>query len=191
MELALRPSVQHSALETDLHLQRVLPMVAKLTTLPLLFRADSGLCSQALMKEITAHAEVLQREIALIIKWNPRSTPVEAWATAKKAHAATRWTWLRDGKRECYWQDMLEIKGVGSQANPARRIYRLTERTIDKHAQPLLLPQYDLEGWTSTLPEAFDMPAVIALYCEHATHEQFHSELKNRHGLATPALGAL
>ena len=27
-----------------------------------------------------------------------------------------------------------------------RRIYRLTERTIDKRGQPLLLPEYVLEG---------------------------------------------
>jgi len=46
LELALRPGVQHSALETELNLERVLPMAAQLTALPLLFRADSGLCSR-------------------------------------------------------------------------------------------------------------------------------------------------
>ena len=39
----------------------------------------------------------------------------------------------RAGKRECLWQEGLDLAGVGSTANPARRIYRLTERTIDKH----------------------------------------------------------
>ena len=43
LELALRPGVQHSALETELNLERVLPMAAKLIPLSLLFRADSGL----------------------------------------------------------------------------------------------------------------------------------------------------
>lgn len=43
LELALGPGVQHSALETELNLERVLPMAAKLTPLPLLFRADPGL----------------------------------------------------------------------------------------------------------------------------------------------------
>ena len=32
------------------------------------------------------------------------------------------------------------------------------------------------EGWTTTLPEKFDASEIIALYCDHATHEQFHSE---------------
>jgi hypothetical protein len=57
-------------------------------------------------------------------------------------------------------------------------VYRLTERTIDKRGDALLLPEYILEGWTTTLPERFDMQAIIALYADHATHEQFHSEFK-------------
>jgi hypothetical protein len=60
----------------------------------------------------------------------------------------------------------------------ARRVYRLTERTIDKHGQQLLLPEYVLEGWSTTLPEAhFSCEQVIALYADHGTHEQFHAEL--------------
>jgi hypothetical protein len=55
----------------------------------------------------------------------------------------------------------------------------LTERTIDKHGQPLLLPEYVLEGWTTTLEASFEPAQVIALYCDHATHEQFHSEFKS------------
>ena len=42
----------------------------------------------------------------------------------------------------------------------------------------LLLPDYVLEGWTTTLPEKFSATDIIALYCDHATHEQFHSEFK-------------
>ncbi len=67
---------------------------------------------------------------------------------------------------------------MGADKSPARRIYRLTERTIDKHGQPLLLPEYVLEGWTTTLDASFEPAQVIALYCDHATHEQFHSEFK-------------
>jgi hypothetical protein len=56
LELALRPGVQHSALETELNLERVLPMATQLTALPLLFRADSGLCSLKIMQEVCAQA---------------------------------------------------------------------------------------------------------------------------------------
>ena len=179
LELALRPGVQHSALETELNLERVLPMAAKLTPLPLLFRADSGLCSHAIMQDISAQAQALAREIAIIIKWNPRSTPVESIAAERLADASTMWCHEREGKRMCLWSQELKLEGVGTQANPARRVLRLTQRTIDKHGNPLLLPAYELEGWTTTLPHKFTMHEVIALYKDHATHEQFHSEFKS------------
>jgi len=179
LELALRPGVQHSARETEYNLERVLPMACRLSSLPLLFRADSGLCSLKIQQEMTAQATALDREIAIIIKWNPRCAPIESMAAQRVADVSTVWTQLREGKRECIWSEMLELKGVGSAANPARRIYRLTERTLDKEGQVMLMAHYTLDGWTTTLPvAAFDASTVIALYCDHATHEQFHSEFK-------------
>ncbi len=178
LELALRPGVQHSARETELNLERVLPMACRLSSLPLLFRADSGLCALKIMQEMTTQAETLNREIAFIIKWNPRRAPVETIAGVKVADTDTQWVIHRPGKHECIWQEALQLADVGSEANPARRVYRLTERTIDKHGVVLLLPEYVLEGWTTTLPQRFEAADIIALYCDHATHEQFHSEFK-------------
>jgi hypothetical protein len=130
------------------------------------------------MQEITSQAALLAREVAFIIKWNRRSAPVEAIAAARVADTSTLWCHLREGKRMCLWSEGLQLKGVGSEEKPARRVYRLIERTIDKHGQPLLLPAYELEGWTTTLPGSFTMQAIIDLYKDHATHEQFHSEFK-------------
>ncbi|MCY7306704.1 MAG: IS1380 family transposase [Rhodoferax sp.] len=184
LELALRPGVQHWASESEYNFERALPMAASLVSTPLLVRADSGFCSFKLFREITAQAAELKREIALLIKWNPRRAPVEAVAEARKADNSTQWVIHRPGKRECIWQETLELAGVGSESNPARRVYRLTERTIDKHGVVLLLPEYVLEGWTTTLPARFSATDIIALYCDHATHEQFgktpsqHSEFK-------------
>ena len=178
LELALRPGVQHSAAESQYNFERALPMAASLVQGALLVRADSGFCSLKLMQEISTQALELQREIAFIIKWNPRKTPVETIAARQVADTNIQWSMLRPGKRECIWQDKLEWVGVGSETNPARRVYRLTERTIDKHGNTLLLPEYVLEGWTTTLPERFSATDIIALYCDHATHEQFHSEFK-------------
>jgi Transposase DDE domain group 1 len=146
LELALRPGVQHSASESEYTFERALPMAASLVATPLLVRADSGFCSAKLMQAITAQAAALQRKIAFIIKWNPRSTPVEAIAAKRGLEPSTQWMSARAGKRECLWQEGLELEGVGSTRNPARHIYRLTERTIDKHGHALLLPEYVLEG---------------------------------------------
>lgn len=63
-------------------------------------------------------------------------------------------------------------------ARPLRRVLRLTERTIDKHGQVLLAPELTLEGWTTSLPTRISAAQVIALYADHGTHEQFHSEFK-------------
>lgn len=59
-----------------------------------------------------------------------------------------------------------------------RRILRLTERTSLANGQQLLMPEYTLEGWDTTLPECFDPQTILALYADHATHEQFHAEIK-------------
>lgn len=110
-------------------------MAAKLTPLPLLFRADSGWCSLKIMQEISAQAAALSREIAFIIKWNPRRAPVEAIAAQRMQGANTIWCHLREGKRMCLWAEPLNLAGVRSPSNPARRVLRLTERTIDKHGK--------------------------------------------------------
>ena len=53
---------------------------------------------------------------------------------------------------------------------------RVTERTIDAQGQALLVPEVDIEGWWTSLDLAD--AAIIRLYEEHATSEQFHSEFK-------------
>lgn len=55
---------------------------------------------------------------------------------------------------------------------------RLIERTIGSRGQHLILPEYELDGWTTTLPTHIDASQVIALYADHGTHEQFHAEFK-------------
>lgn len=186
LELALRPGTQHSASETEYNIERVLPLAARLTdsrsgrraATPLLFRADSGFDSAKLMCAIGQQAQALGREVAFIIKWNPRTTPVETIAKARVADASTVWVTLREGKRQCVWADGIELKH-GHDVLAARRVYRLTERTIDKRGQQILLPEYVLQGWNTTLPDAaFSPEQVIALYADHGTHEQFHSEFK-------------
>ena len=77
LELALRPGVQHSASESEYNFQRALPMAASLVSGSMLVRADPGFCSLKLFQEITAQAAELKMEIAFIIKWNPRRSPVE------------------------------------------------------------------------------------------------------------------
>jgi hypothetical protein len=183
LELALRPGVQHSARETGLNIERVIPMAQRLSAAgpkaPLLARFDSGFDSVAIMTGIEAcndgRATGLP-QVDWLIKWNPRTTNVATLAQTKTGESATPWTTPRDGKRITHWEQSVTIDGV---QRPVRRVLRLVERTIDAKGQVLIAPDYMLEGWTTTLPvEQFDAQAIIDLYADHGTHEQFHSEFK-------------
>ena len=178
LELALRPGVQHSAKGTDEDLRRIVPMAQRLSAagpkLPLLARLDSGFDSAALMICLEALNEAGTPQVDWLIKWNPRSIDRAEMAAQRDAAGAV-WQHPRAGKREVIWEQAVEIPGV---QRPVRRVLRLIERTIGSRGQHLILPEYELEGWTTTLPQRIDAEQVIALYADHGTHEQFHAEFK-------------
>jgi hypothetical protein len=179
LELALRPGVQHSASETDFNLQRIVPMAQRLSLAgakaPILARLDSGFDSVRLMREIDACNQSGLPQVDWLIKWNPRATDVAALAQRLSADPATHWETPRAGKRMTSWEQAVVIEGV---SRPVRRVLRLIERSTDAKGQLLLVPELTLEGWTTSLPSQFNGQAIIALYADHGTHEQFHSEFK-------------
>ena len=73
------------------------------------------------------------------------------------------------------WEEPVSIEGL---QRPMRRVLRLIERTIDAKGQALLVPELQLDGWTTSLPTHLAAQDIIDLYADHATHEQFHSEFK-------------
>jgi hypothetical protein len=179
VELALRPGVQHSASETDFNLERIVPMAQRLSLqgpkAPILARLDSGFDSVRLMRAFQACNKPGLPQVDWLIKWNPRTTDVAALAAQLDANPATHWGRPRAGKRFTIWSQPVQVQGI---ERPVRRVMRLVERTIDRHGQTLLVPELTLEGWTTTLPDTVDAQAVIELYADHGTHEQFHSEFK-------------
>jgi hypothetical protein len=191
LDLALRPGVQHSALETEFNFERVIPMAQRLSAAgpkaPILARIDSGFDSAYLMCELETYNQPGLVKVDWLIKWNPRKTNVAALAERVDADIATRWEHPRLGKRVTLWEEALHIKGI---ERPLRRVLRLIERTIDKHGQVLIEPELTLEGWTTSLrAKQFDAKAIIALYADHGTHEQFHSEFKTDLDLERPPSG--
>ena len=180
LELALRPGVQHSAKETDFNLERVIPMAQRLsaagTKAPILLRLDSGFDAAQIMRSIDACNQAGLPQVDWLIKWNPRKTDAAAVCAQRDADSDTKWTHPRKGKRAALWEQQVQIEGM---QRPVRRILRLIERSIDRHGQILIEPQFTLEGWTTSLPaQHFDCQAIIDLYADHGTHEQFHSEFK-------------
>lgn len=180
LELALRPGVQHSAAETDFNLERVIPMAQRLSAAgpkaPILARLDSGFDSARIACGIHACNKAGLPRVEFLIKWNPRKTDVAALGARLDADASTCWEHPRVGKRLTTWERSVVIEGI---EQPVRRVFRLIERTIDARGQVLVVPELTLEGWTTSLAaEHFSAQAIIALYADHGTHEQFHSEFK-------------
>jgi Transposase DDE domain group 1 len=180
LELALRPGVQHSARETDFNLERVIPLAQRLSAVgpkaPILARLDSGFDSAALMRSIEGCNQAGQPQVDWLIKWNPRSVDTAGLLARLDTEPNTRWHKPRAGKRMTVWEEAVSVEGI---SRPVRRILRLVERDIDRRGQQLIVPEVELEGWTTSLGAGqFSADKIMALYADHGTHEQFHSEFK-------------
>nr|WP_139839389.1 transposase [Halomonas sp. CSM-2] len=91
------------------------------------------------------------------------------------AVAEDYWQEERPGKCWAAWVQSVSIT-VDKVEHVIKRVMRLVERTADRDGQLLLEPAYELEGWWASLDKSPE--AVIKRYQAHATHEQFHSEIK-------------
>jgi len=177
--LELRPGSQHSALETHYFLERVLPRARELVVADqaVLSRSDSGFDSVRLLfqqdDEKRAWVEA-GRRFEYLVKWNPRKQVMTDWVA--RATEADAWVEARPGKRVALLDWQVE-RSWQKQRRHFRLIVRLIERTLDKRGQTLLFPEYQLEGWWTSLGEKSEQ--VIERYGEHATHEPFHSEIKS------------
>lgn len=166
----LRPGSQHGQKEFIYFLERVVPRARRLTRHRLLVRLDSG-------HDAADNRAWFSREgVDFIIKWNPRRQDLEAWL--KRAEQEAEWHCPRPGKRVGIFSDVVEEQHDGV-TREFRRVMRVIERSIDKHGNRLLVPKITVEGWWTSLGEvACADEKIIALYCDHATSEQFHSEFK-------------
>jgi hypothetical protein len=175
LEMELREGSQHCQKGTPAFLQRVLVKARQLTRAPLLLRLDSGNDALENIAVIEAHHEQdTGAPVHYIIKWNPRQEIPEHWLAAAETHA--EWSTPRPGKRVALF-DVRETRTQDGYTYPLRRVMRVIERTIDQRGQHLLVPDIAIEGWWTSLLWC-DAQTVIALYADHGTSEQFHSEFK-------------
>lgn len=177
--LELRAGSHHSALETEYFLERTFPRLERLcaTEAKVLWRDDSAFDSARLLFAKAAERERwagLGRSFDFITKWNPRRQNKNAWVA--RAEAAGAFTVTREGKRVALL-DLSVERSWAKHKRSLRLVVQVTERTIDKRGQRLLLPEIELQGWWTSL----EVPSteVIELYKHHGTHEQFHSEIKS------------
>ena len=125
------------------------------------------------MLEHQQHQTDEEGAVDFIIKWNPRRLDKEEWLKAAEQQGC--WEHPREGKRTAIFSETITRNWNGYDYQ-VRRVIRLSERTIDKHGQALLIPEIELEGWWTSLDNVES--EVIKLYADHGTSEQFHSEFK-------------
>ena len=177
LELELREGSQHCQKNTPQFLQRVLARARTLCDAPLLLRLDSGNDAIENIAVVMTHNERHEQDarVHYLIKWNPRKESPEQWLAYAEKHKSTRWSAPRAGKRVALFE-VCEKREHDGYEYQLRRVMRVIERTIDKHGQQLLVPDIELEGWWTSL--AAEPERIIALYKDHGTSEQYHSEFK-------------
>jgi hypothetical protein len=175
LELEMREGGQHCQKGTPEFLQRVLARARSLTQRGVLLRLDGGNDALDNIAVVEAHNEQHPdaQPVRYIIKWNPRQESREQWLAYAEDHA--EWVEPRPGKRVATF-DVIVNREDADYAYALRRVMRVVERTIDKHGQHLLVPEIEIEGWWTSLWA--DPEDIIALYADHGTSEQFHSEFK-------------
>jgi hypothetical protein len=151
-------------------------MTNKITGNPLLFRLDGGNDSLDTLKAILRDSGGNKTKNSAIIKRNRRGESLESWVEHGKAHGTKQAS--RDGKN--VWT------GVAMDMHPGcleevHCVYECIERTKDCDGTPLLIPDLEANTWRTNMPN--DADTIIALYHDHGTSEQFHSELKHDMGI--------
>jgi hypothetical protein len=105
LELSLRPGVQHSTLETQYNLERVIPMAQRLSAAgpkaPILVRKDSGFDATALMQGIESYNRPGMPQVDFLIKWNPRKTDVAEVAAQRDGSIRARASAWPCGRKPC------------------------------------------------------------------------------------------
>lgn len=166
----LREGKQHCQKGTVEFLQETIRLCKRLTDKPLLIRLDSGNDS------IDNVAVLIEEGCFFIIKRNLRRESKDGWFDMAKQYCKNVTT-PREGKKVYIGSDWKTVSSKQfSREFTLRAGYEITERTVDKTGQILLIPEVDVETWWTNLGETDQ--EVIDLYHAHRECEQFHSEIK-------------
>jgi len=142
-----------------------------------LFRLDSGNDAWDTLEAITSDSGCY-----CIIKRNKRRESEEKWLKRAKRHGKR--TEPRKGKKVWVGRTRIHPYMEGMYC-----VYEVIERKIDSSGNRFLIPEIEVNSWWTNL--RCDAEEVILLYHDHATSEQFHSELKHDLGVERLASGKL
>jgi hypothetical protein len=166
---SLREGSQHCQKDTPEFLGISINNAKTATDLKILVRMDSGNDSAdniALMQSEGAKAD-------FIIKRNPRKESLQLHFVLAEDRG-TELPGTRNGKRVFVYENNVQLPGCPEKV---REINFVTERTTTPEGQMMLVAEYELESYYTSL-ETATQQEVQSLYHAHGTSEQFHSELK-------------
>jgi len=173
VNIELREGKQHCQSGTPQFLRETLKLAHRMTNQQLLIRLDSGNDAQENM------GILLEDGSWFIIKRNLRKESKEAWLNEVKSYCKDIRE-PRDGKTVYVGSSWRDIEYIDKDGKPRtqcmRMVYEITERTIDKYGQVLLLPDIEVNMWWTNLDWTDD--EIIESYHAHGECEQYHSELK-------------
>ena len=183
LDCELRPGSQHCQKDTVAFITTCIEKLSKLKLgVRFLFRLDSGNDAFETLKVIIANC------CYCIIKRNKRKESDEKWLKIAKRHG--KLTRPRKGKK--VWIGKINTNPKNKKGEILKDVYivfEVTERKRDSAGQKLLIPEVEVNSWWTNLN--CDAEKVIELYHEHATSEQFHSELKHDLGVERLPSGKL
>ena len=178
LNLDFRQGNRHSQCEGTVEfLTETLESLHQLSYQKYLLRADSGHDSVDNYRAIEQFNERSQEvHVDFIVKHNLRRESKESWLELAKAQGQKETP--REGKT-VYTGRIL--KDYPDLEHPLYQVYQVTVRTSKSNGQQLLIPDIQVDVYITSL----EIPEkdVIALYHEHATSEQYHSEIKSDMGL--------
>jgi hypothetical protein len=166
VNLELRAGTQHCQQGTPAFLRQTVCLARRITDKKILARLDAG-------NDAEETLEALHKEkVHFIVKRNLRRESQDEWLL--DAQCFGDWREPRDGKR-IYVGDTHRNCGDRSY----RVVFEVVERTTTHDGQMLLAPEIEIATyWTNLGPQQATPDEVIALYRDHGTSEQFHSEVK-------------
>jgi len=172
----LRPGVQHSQKDTPEFLKENFRLLADLDLEhQILVRLDSGFDSADTVKVLRDSGH------KFLVKRNLRNEDKVKWLSLAKAHGEANET-PREGKKVYYGTAEHCIPGgEASSQDPLTCVYKVTERSIGSDGHALLIHELEVDLYWTNL--AVSPQEVIAQYHDHATSEQFHSEIKSDMGI--------
>lgn len=170
VNLELREGKQHCQKNTPQFIVDTLHYARQITDQPILMRLDSGNDSQDNFPSDDF------KNVYFIIKRNLRRESKQAWFEIAKENGEKRV--CREGKT--VWTGKTEV-GLKGEKLPFPIIFEITERSIKK-GQQLIFPEIEVDTYWCSVKQ-LNAGETIALYHDHGTSEQFHSEIKSDMGI--------